>query len=203
MARSLGIGKCAMTGRHGSPQGVCHRSQAVIRKTGCQSASQRKGVDCPLPESPSSQSLQFIVEKADIERRVMSYYHRALEELEQFGHHLLDARCIGHHLVSDACDLGDHRGDRTLRVYEGPEMSDLPKTLYAHCPDFSDLAGAGAGAGGLEVESDERHVGQVEVWNLPMRKRQMAGLSTLPTETAVLPDESGQDLEADRWRSAG
>ena len=48
-----------------------------------------------------------------------------------------------------------------------PKMPDFAEALDAHRADLGDLAGARPRAGGLEVEGDERHVGQVGVGALP------------------------------------
>jgi hypothetical protein len=83
--RGLRVGKGAMAGGHGSTKCVGDSPQAVVGKTGCQQPCQREGVYGPFPQSPTLEPLEFIVEEADVEGRVVRDDHRALQELRRSG----------------------------------------------------------------------------------------------------------------------
>ena len=143
----------------------------------------------PSPSLRALEALQLVVEEADVEGGVVGHDHRSLEELEQLGDHLLDAGGIGHHLLGDAGYLGDHRRDGPHGVHQGGEVPDLPEALDAHGSDLGDLAGARPGAGGLQVESDEGHVGQVGVGDSQVRSESSPVSGLVPVEAPVLADE--------------
>ena len=126
----------------------------------------------------------------------MSHDHRALEELEQVGHHLLDAGRVGHHLVGDSRDVRDHGRDGPLRIHQRVKVSHFTEAFDAYGTDLCDLARSRPGSGGLEVERHEGDVGEVGVGDLPVLERQQVA-GGARAEPLIVPHQGGEHLAAD------
>ena len=156
----------------------------------------------PSPSRLPFEPLELVVEEPNVEGRVVGDDHRTFKELEEVGNHLLDTGRVGHHLLSDPRDVGDHWRYRPLRIYQGVEASHLPEAFEPDRPDLGDLARPRPRARGLEVEGHEGDVGQVGIGGLPVHERkQVAGGSR--TEPPIVQDQDGKDFAADGFRSGG
>ena len=77
-------------------------------------------------------------------------------------------------------------------------MRRFTQAFDADRADLGDLAFAGPSAGGLQVDYDERHLGQVRVGQPPIR--QSDGRAVGPAETPILGDEAGHHRTAEVGR---
>src|SRR4029453_2369164 len=62
-------------------------------------------------------------EEADIKSSIVRNDHRSLCECEECRQHLAQCRFAGNHLVGDACQDCDQRGNMSLWIDEGLELA--------------------------------------------------------------------------------
>ena len=74
------------------------------------------------------------------------------DEADQAGQHVVQARCAGHVLVTDAGQFGDLAGNGTAGVDEGGEGIQHLVIAELDCADLGDGVTVGVEASGLQVE---------------------------------------------------
>ena len=164
-------------------------------------ARQAQGVERGPRERLPALPAELVVEEAEVERGVVRHEHRVRREVDELGQHDLDGRRAGDGLVVDAGDAGDHGRDGHAGVDEGGEGADLAAALEAHGADLGDLAEAGRGAGGLEVDDGEGDVGEVAAPRPPRREPDVH--VALPGEALVALDDVGDELAHELGRAVG
>ena len=192
-------------------QGAVHRLDPGVEAVGegaertallrAELARQAQGVERGPRERLPALLAQLVVEEPEVERRVVGHQHGVRGEVDELGQHDLDRRRPGDGLVVDAGDAGDHGGDRHARVDEGGERGDLAPALDAHGADLGDLAEARRGAGGLDVDDGEGHVGEVAAPRPPRREPDVD--VALPQEALVALDDVGDELAHELGRAVG
>ncbi len=95
------------------------------------------------------------LEEADVVRGVVRHEHAPVEELQQGGQHLLDARRLRHHRLGDAGEDGDERRQGDPGIHQRLQRPQLLAHAIAGRPHLGDLAGGGRPPGGLQVEDAE------------------------------------------------
>ena len=162
---------------------------------------QAQGVERGPRERLPALLAQLVIEKAEVERRIVRDEHGVRREGDELGQHDLDRRSPGDGLVVDAGDARDHRRDRHPGVDERGELPGLAPVLDAHGADLGDLAEARSGAGGLDVDDRERHVGEIATPRPPSREPHVH--VALPQEALVALDDVGDELAHELGRAVG
>ena len=125
-----------------------------------EATGQAVGVDRAVVEAGAVGADQGGLEEADVEAHVVPDHHRAADELEEGGQHLVDRGRRQHHGLGDAGEHGDLGRDGQARVDEGLEGAEALAAAQLHRADLGDRAVGRRAAGGLEVDHDEGDVVQ-------------------------------------------
>ena len=134
-------------------QSLCHDIQFILGQSGKEHPRQRHSVhiDKPViqPQIPA-----VLPDKSHVEPGIVGHQHTVPHEREELREHGLNIRGIHDHLIRDAGQVCDLKGDRALRVHKGAEpVHDLPVHHFDR-PDLDDLIADRAEARGLDIEHD-------------------------------------------------
>ena len=155
------VGERAVARRHRHAQMTRQRAELEVgHLVAHQPPGEPDGVDPSLFELRVPVGGEGCVEERDVEPDVVPHDHRAADELEQGWQDLVDLGCGQEHCLGDPGEDGDERGDRDARVHEGLEPPEQLAAAVLHRAHLGDRAVVGRGAGGLEVEHHEGHLGQ-------------------------------------------
>ena len=161
LGRRLRVGERAVDRLGRDAEVARQRGEPEVRNlVAHESPRDRERVDVAVREARSTRRDQRGVEERDVEADVVADDHRVADELEQRGEHLFDARRGQHHRLGDAGEHGDERRDRHAGVDERLEAAEAFAAAQLHRADLGDRAVARRGAGGLEVDDDERDLGE-------------------------------------------
>ena len=124
-----------------------------------------------IAEPDSENAAKFKIEKSEIEGGVVRDHHAVAQELAKRRQHVLDRRRLANHLGRDRRQPRDEpRHDTALRPNQLREGLGEPLTNHSVGADLDDSAGAGASAGGFQI--DHRELGLVEPDAQPIALRQ-------------------------------
>jgi len=121
---------------------------------------QRDGVEHLGPRPGVVERARRGLEEPDVERSVVRHQDRPVRELQETRQDLLDRRCPGDHRGGDPGQSGDEGGDRRARVDQRLELAQDRTAAHLDRADLGDRGTVRRPAGGLEVDDDERHLGQ-------------------------------------------
>ena len=198
LGRGLRVLQGAVHGLHLRVEAVAEGLQgtALLR---AELARQAQRVERRAREGAALQAAELVVEEAEIEVRVVGDEHGVGGEAHEARQHHVDRRRVGHGGVVDAGDAGDHRGDTDAGVDERREGGDFAPALEAYGADLGDLGEARRGAGGLEVDHGERHVGQVAARGVPRSEADVH--VALPRKALVALHDVGDQLAHELGRA--
>ena len=132
-------------------------------------------VDAAVREAADSRGDERGVEEPAVEADVVPDDHRVADELEERRQQLVDLRRGRHHRLGDAGEHRDQRRDRHARVHERVEPAEQLTAPQLQRADLGDPVEAGRAAGGLEVDDDERDLGE-----RVLGEGRLAGVATRP-----------------------
>ena len=132
------------------------------------------------------QPLRLAVEERQVEARVVSDEHRVAGEREEPPHGDPGARLSAQRRVAKTRQCADRRPDRRAGIHQRLELLRELELMHAHRPDLADARRAGAQAGRLQVDDDERRVLQQEVGSGRIRQ---ADRIPAPRQSGVLDDD--------------
>jgi hypothetical protein len=95
-----------------------------------------------------------------VEEGVVPDRDRPVEQAPQPGEQVDQKRAPGDHLLGDPGEPRDEGRDRPLRIHQGVEPVLHPPVPYPERGDLNDSVIEGARAGRLQVDDDERLVGE-------------------------------------------
>ena len=149
----VGIDRCVQMAGQGA-------ELVVLDLVAHETAGDAQRVDARMVELRCAVATKRSVQEARVEAEVVADDHRAPDELEQRREDLVDLRGGQHHRFGDAGEHGDERRDRLTRVHERVEDAEALATLVLHRTDLGDRAVVRRGARGLEIQHDERDLGE-------------------------------------------
>lgn len=130
------------------------RFETVSRNVGIDTAGDQHGAGKFLC-SPLPDALQFGIEKAPVEARVVGNQMVPGHERGELLHHLGDGRGAAQHPVGDAGIPLDEAADSHTRIHQALEAIDDPVVPDQHRTDlYGPVAAIGREAGGFKVEND-------------------------------------------------
>jgi len=100
------------------------------------------------------------LEEGDVEAGVVGDEDAVAGELEERRQNGLDARSRRDHRVGDAGEHLDERRDRLAGLDQGLELAEHVAAAHLDRAELGDRGRRGAAPRRLEVDDDERHVGQ-------------------------------------------
>ncbi len=166
-----------------------------------QAAGEAQRVERGAREGAAHEHAQLVVEKSQVETRVVGHEDRVGREGEKPRQDLFDGRLAGQHRGADAGDLGDLGRYRLPGIDELREGRDLAAALDAHGADLGDLGEAGGAAGGLEVDHGEGDGRQVAALRPPGLEADME--RPVPDEPLVVAHDVGDEGTHEVGRTVG
>ena len=133
---------------------LAQRAQLVVLEPRIQIARKGQRVQGGKVELPPDQR-ERAPEEGHVELGVVRHQHRALTELREVGHGLLQRPLAAQHAGRDARDLHDLLRQRPAGIDELGELGHLHAVFKAHRADFDDLVGVGVQPRGLHVQHHE------------------------------------------------
>ncbi len=192
LAGRLGVREGAMRRLHARAEVAGQRLQPDVRHVGPHHPpGQLRRADRRALERRVLESPEVRVHEPEVERRVVRDEDRAAEELEQARQHVLDGRRPRDHRVADAGEPRDVRRDRLPRVDERAERAEPLAPAVAHGSHLRDRVGGRRAARGLQVDHDERHLGEGD----PVVDRGLEGLEQHDRSSFPGPDRIEQVFE--------
>ena len=133
--------------------------QAAVGHLGIdQAAGQSQGVDDEIVERGTFVLLQGGVQEREVESHVVPDQDGAVDELHEGGQDTGHRRRVAHHVVADAGEGGDERGNGVARVDQGGEGAQAFAAPELGRRHFGQGAGLGAEARRLDVDDAEGDV---------------------------------------------
>jgi hypothetical protein len=192
LRRGLGVGQGAVDRLHRRVGPAGQGAQVVpLHLAVEQPPREHERVEPGLGEVAARQPAALVIEKAQVEGRVVGHEHVLAGEVHEGGERVLDVGAGGDHLVVDAGELGDHGGDGPVRVHEGDEAVDHLARPDAHRADLGHLRQPGRAAGRLQV--DDAEGGRRQAGSRPVRRRQADQVAAEPGEPGVALDDLGDE----------
>ena len=144
-----------------------------------------------LREVAAGDTESLVVEKPEVERRIVRDHDVVADERHETLERLLDARLADQQGIRDTGDAGDRQGNRLARIDQGFEPVDDLAALQTDRRDLCDLGAARRSSGRLDVEDAER--GLVHGRRRPPRRRQPDQVPLTPCQTLVALDDLGHE----------
>ena len=132
-------------------QRLCHRIQLKAVQIGQEDAGQGHGVHYGKGTGEAL-ALAVFSDKAHVKIGIVGHHNCAFAEFQETGQHFCDIRLIQDHIIGNACELFDLKGDGRVGVDKGTEALRNLALLHLYCADFDDLIVFGAETGGLYVK---------------------------------------------------
>jgi len=101
-----------------------------------------------------AQAFEFVLDEAVVETHVVGDEQLAVQACPQLLGNLGESGRAGHHVVADAGEMLDERGNGALWIHQGAPARGFAVHHFDQA-DFGDAVDDRIGAGGFQVDEDE------------------------------------------------